>query len=225
MKNSRHPEKGPRSYRDMLLLPHHQSAVHPHMSPMERAAQFSPFSALTGYEEEIRETARLTCRKIDLDENARALLDETLHVLEERLSEHPEISVTCFVPDAHKEGGAYVTVTGKLKKIDRYGRTLFLSGLRDCRPAPGFPVLPSDSAPAALMSEGGWTSSGYPLNTGQSCAETPTALRAGHHQGAGTHPRGAFSGIGKGNGETAVPIDRIFSIQFAEELSGPSETV
>lgn len=105
-------------YDDMFCLPHHVSATHPRMSMLDRAAQFSPFAALTGYEAAIRETARLTDRRIELDESAKAEIDLKLRLLSELLSEQPEVSITYFEPDERKAGGAYLTITGTVKKID-----------------------------------------------------------------------------------------------------------
>lgn len=93
----------------------------------DRAAQFSPFAALTGYDAAIRETARLTDKKLVLDEETCALLDRKQQYLCEIIAEKPEITVTYFVPDDRKDGGSYVTVTGKLRRIDFCGRLLVLS--------------------------------------------------------------------------------------------------
>jgi hypothetical protein len=97
------------------------------MSLADRAAQFSPFAALTGYDAAVKESARLTDRQIELDENEIAALDEKLRVLVEQIDQHPEVTITYFEPDKKKDGGAYVTVTGQLKKIDDIERLLILS--------------------------------------------------------------------------------------------------
>lgn len=107
-------------YNDIINLPHHQSTTHPHMSAYDRAAQFSPFAALTGYEDAVSETARLTDKKVELDEYSKAYLNERLNMIQVALDEHPEVSITYFLPDKKKSGGAYVTVTGSVKKIDEY---------------------------------------------------------------------------------------------------------
>lgn len=99
-------------YDDIIHLPHHVSARHPQMPPEERAAQFSPFAALSGHEEAIRETARLTEDCALLDEDRREELNEQLLVLREREDREPEIAVTYFRPDVRKSGGAYVTFRG-----------------------------------------------------------------------------------------------------------------
>lgn len=107
-------------YDDIINLPHHQSATHPHMTAYDRAAQFSPFAALTGYEDAVIETARLTDKKVELDEYDKAALNERLNMIQDTLDEQPEVSITYFLPDKKKSGGAYVTVTGGVKKIDEY---------------------------------------------------------------------------------------------------------
>ena len=117
-------EAGISEYEDIIALPHHVSASHPQMSLADRAAQFSPFAALTGYEDAIDESARLTEEQIELDENAREELDEKLRQIRECGEAHPEITVTYFQKDARKDGGAYVTLTGRVKKIDEYARII-----------------------------------------------------------------------------------------------------
>ena len=111
-------------YDDIINLPHHVSKSHPPMEIMDRAAQFSPFSALTGYEATAKETQRLTQPRIELDESEKLLLDKKFHQLEAELSLNPVISVTYFVPDKRKEGGAYITVSGKVSKIDYYKKNI-----------------------------------------------------------------------------------------------------
>ena len=105
-------------YDDILHLPHPTSKRHPRMPIVDRAAQFSPFAALTGHRAAIEETARVTDRRIELDEDAKEQLDQTLQLLLERIDEQPEITVTWFSPDKKKAGGQYHTATGKLKRID-----------------------------------------------------------------------------------------------------------
>ena len=94
---------------------------------IDRAAQFSPFAALTGYDAAIKETGRLTDQRIELSEDSRAALDRNQQLLVECLADHPEVSVTYFIPDERKSGGAYVTVTGIVKKVDDYQRLLLLT--------------------------------------------------------------------------------------------------
>ena len=114
-------------YDDIIHLPHPTSTKHPRMPIRDRAAIFSPFAALSGHSAAIAETARLTDQRLELDEDARAELDRRQQVLWEHLAERPEVSVTWFRPDGKKDGGAYVTSTGRLKRIDEVERTLVLT--------------------------------------------------------------------------------------------------
>lgn len=114
-------------YDDILYLPHPTSVRYPRMPISERAAIFSPFSALTGHAGAIAETARLTDQKMELDEDTKAELDRRQAVLLEHISEQPEIIVTWFQPDERKDGGAYHTATGRLKKLDTIQRMLALT--------------------------------------------------------------------------------------------------
>ena len=119
------------NYDDIINLPHHQSKNHPHMSLHDRAAQFAPFAALTGYDDAVKEARRLTDSKPELDENHLEELDQKLADLMSRIEEHPEVVVTYFEPDDKKEGGAYVTCVGKIKKIDGYKRRLIFEDSKD----------------------------------------------------------------------------------------------
>lgn len=115
------------NYDDIIDLPHHVSETHPPMSRADRAAQFSPFAALTGYDAAVRETARVTERRIELDEGVKAELNARLNCILEHLSEHPQVSITYFMPDEKKSGGAYRTVTGAVRKLDSFAKTLTLA--------------------------------------------------------------------------------------------------
>lgn len=118
-------------YEDLLNLPPHKSATRPSMSLTDRAAQFSPFAALTGYEHAIKETARITDQRIWLDETAKSRLDEKLSKLQAQLQMKSEVEICYFVEDKHKEGGKYETVHSVIKKIDAYEREVILcSGQR-----------------------------------------------------------------------------------------------
>ena len=110
-------------YDDIIHLPHHISRKHPQMSAMDRAAQFSPFSALTGLGAQMDETARLTSERLELDEYAKESLNETLHQIAESKE---KVTITYFVPDERKEGGAYETKTAVMKKLDEYHGLLIL---------------------------------------------------------------------------------------------------
>lgn len=113
-------QKSGNPYEDILELPHPVSKTHPQMPRRDRAAQFAPFAALTGYEEAVREAARLTEEKMILDEDSKEQLDWKLRRLQEKVKEKPTITVTYFLEDEKKKGGKYVTVTGVLKKMDSY---------------------------------------------------------------------------------------------------------
>ena len=115
------------SYNDIIHLPHPNSAKHPRMPIQDRAAIFSPFAALSGHSAAIAETARLTDRRMELDEDTKAELDRRQAVLLEHISEQPEITVTWFQPDERKDGGVYLTATGRLKKLDAIQRVLALT--------------------------------------------------------------------------------------------------
>lgn len=115
------------TYEDIIHLPHHRSARRPHMSLQDRAAQFSPFAALTGFEAAIEETGRLTDCRPELMEYGNAQLDQTLARLLELLPRQPQVSITCFVPDERKHGGHRETVSGCLLKIDLYNKIITLT--------------------------------------------------------------------------------------------------
>ena len=114
-------------YDDIINLPHHVSVTRPHMTVIDRAAQFSPFAALTGYAAAIKETARLTDDRVELDEYIKGALSEKLQLLTERIKEYPEIIITYFQPDVKKNGGSYVTANSTAKKIDEYKRMVVMS--------------------------------------------------------------------------------------------------
>ena len=111
-------------YFEILSREHPTSKKHPRMSRMNRAAQFAPFAALTGYEESIEETARLTDRRIELSEYEIEELNAKLNFIQEHIKERPEVTITYFQPDERKEGGAYITVTGKVRRIDEANKVL-----------------------------------------------------------------------------------------------------
>lgn len=113
-------------YDDIINLPRPVSSKHPPMPMSDRAAQFSPFAALTGYDEAVMEIGRLTDRKHELNDEEIAALNQKLQFLSEHLKEHPTVTVTFFVPDAKKAGGSYTTKTRRLKKIDTVDRWIQL---------------------------------------------------------------------------------------------------
>lgn len=114
-------------YESIKYLPHHVSQTHPQMSMLNRAAQFSPFAALTGYDAAVQETARLTDCKMELAEDDLNALNAKLQLLKDIISEQPEISVFYFEADERKAGGAYLTCDGTVKRIDEFERCLIMS--------------------------------------------------------------------------------------------------
>ena len=113
-------------YDDIIHLPHHVSHNHPQMPMMARAAQFAPFAALTGYDAVIHETARLTDNQMELEEYDNERLNRKFARLMESIGEHPQVTVSYFLPDEHKEGGYYTTISGTVKKIDSYEHLLWM---------------------------------------------------------------------------------------------------
>ncbi len=113
-------------YDDIIDLPHHISTNRPHMSIHDRAAQFAPFAAMTGHDVAVKEKARLTKERLDLDEGMRQLLDERLQLIRRNIDNRPDITLTYFVQDERKEGGEFATVKGKVKKIDEYKHIVYL---------------------------------------------------------------------------------------------------
>ncbi len=113
-------------YEDIIHLPPHISKKHPQASIADRAARFSPFAAITGYEDMVQEAARVTKDRIILDENVKRELDEKMNIIREHPDENLIVSITYFLPDDRKTGGAYICVTGIIKRIDAYHRCLHM---------------------------------------------------------------------------------------------------
>ena len=111
-------------YDEIMGLPHHVSKTRPQMPMSDRAAQFAPFAALTGYGAAIKETGRLTDERIELDVEALSALDMKYQLLMEALDEAPEVTITYFQPDERKAGGKYVSAVGAVKKIDDFERRI-----------------------------------------------------------------------------------------------------
>lgn len=107
-----------KDYSDIINLPHHVSKKHKEMSPYQRAAQFAPFAALTGYEDAIKETSRLTDKKIDLPDDKKEEINNILKYINENISTNQQVSCTYFVKDKVKEGGTYKKVVDSIRKID-----------------------------------------------------------------------------------------------------------
>ncbi len=114
-------------YDDIIHLPRHTSRRRPSMPRIGRAAQFAPFAALSGYDDAVQETARLTDRLIEQDEESLALMNEKLHALLEVIKDQPEISITYFEPDEKKAGGSYQRITGRIRRIDEVNRQIILT--------------------------------------------------------------------------------------------------
>ena len=114
-------------YEDIVDLPHHVSRKHPQPTMADRAARFAPFAAITGYEEMVLEEARVTDDRIEMDESSKAALNEKLNMILEFIDEQSEVSITYFEPDKRKAGGAYVTVTGTVKRIDEYEHLVIMT--------------------------------------------------------------------------------------------------
>ena len=113
-----------RKYNEIMWHPHHVSKTRPQMPMSDRAAQFAPFAALTGYDAAIKETGRLTDERIELDVEALSALDMKYQLLMEALDEAPEVTITYFRPDERKAGGKYVSAVGAVKKIDDFERRI-----------------------------------------------------------------------------------------------------
>lgn len=113
-------------YEDIINLPPHISKKHPQPTMLERAARFSPFAAITGYEEMVKEAARVTDKKIELDEGSKEILNEKLLFVTEMCDSDAIINITYFIPDNLKSGGKYTTVSGTIKRIDEYERRIIL---------------------------------------------------------------------------------------------------
>lgn len=114
-------------YDDIINLPHPTSSNHPRMSLYDRAAQFSPFAALTGHDEAVKETARLTDKEIQIDDDTKARLDEKLQIVRDNIGSDKAVTFTYFVPDERKSGGKYISHTGTVKRIDEYEHTVILA--------------------------------------------------------------------------------------------------
>ena len=118
-------------YEDIINMPHHVSKKHPQMSLYARSAQFAPFAALTGYGEAVEETERVTDSKREIDEELKIDLDRKLQWLQENLKNKPKVTFTYFIPDERKDGGNYQTVTGVIKKIDKYNEKIIIEDERE----------------------------------------------------------------------------------------------
>lgn len=114
-------------YDDMINMPHHVSRGRAHMPVSDRAAQFAPFAALTGYDKTIDEAGRLTDKKIELDEAQKSIINEKLQEVIGNIQLQPPVCVTYFIPDERKTGGSYCTIHERLKKVDEFKRLLIMN--------------------------------------------------------------------------------------------------
>lgn len=114
-------------YQNIINLPHHVSKNHPRMSLNNRSAQFAPFSALTGYSEKIKETARITDKKIELDEGLKTVINNRLQIIKENIKSVPQVIITYFIKDQRKSGGSYKTIITNIKKIDEVNKIFILT--------------------------------------------------------------------------------------------------
>lgn len=118
-------------YFDIISRKHPTSNKHPRMSNMNRAAQFAPFAALTGYEESIEESSRLTDRKIELSEYEIEELNTRLNFIQEHIKDRPKVTITYFQPDERKDGGAYFSISGKVRRIDEVNKIIVFEDERN----------------------------------------------------------------------------------------------
>lgn len=114
-------------YADIIDMPHHQSTKRQHMSLHDRAAQFAPFAALRGYDDEIIETARTTDARTELSAEEIEELNDKLNILISDIKQKPKVAITYFVPDDKKSGGAYITAKGNLRRIDDVEKVLIFT--------------------------------------------------------------------------------------------------
>lgn len=115
-------------YADIINLPHHVSKKHPQMPTSDRAAQFSPFAALTGYDEAVKETAQHTESRVELSDDQKAIINDKIVKVKDNIARRIVIEITYFVADERKQGGFYITVKGTAEKVDEFKRIIFLEG-------------------------------------------------------------------------------------------------
>lgn len=117
---------GIKGYEDIINLPNPSPTGRARMSRIDRAAQFAPFAALTGYEAAVAETARLTDKRVELTDDVKEMLNEKIRMICENLDAEPSVTITYFVPDRKKDGGAYVDISGSVRRVDEYERTILM---------------------------------------------------------------------------------------------------
>lgn len=130
-------------YADIIGIEHFEPREHQRMSAYDRAAQFAPFAALTGYDAMVSETSRLTDSKWELDEEQILALNETLADILERINEHPRVLVTWFRKDLRKQGGSYLKTEGTIQNVEPASRLIILKE--------GFSIPMDDIAAIALL--------------------------------------------------------------------------
>ena len=114
-------------YSDIINLPHHVSTKHPHLSREQKAAQFAPFAALTGFDEDVKETARLTDRRIEIDDGLKEIINNKLNIIDKNIKSKPNVIVTYFKKDIKKSGGKYLDKEGIIKKINIFDNYLLFN--------------------------------------------------------------------------------------------------
>ena len=114
-------------YSDIINLPHHVSTVRPHLSREQKAAQFAPFAALTGFDDDVKETARLTDKRIEIDDGLKEVLSNKLNIINKNIKNKHLVKITYFVEDNKKDGGKYIDITGVVKKINLFDNYVLLN--------------------------------------------------------------------------------------------------
>lgn len=114
-------------YDDIINLPHYEPKYHPRMSKYKRSAQFAPFAALVGYDEQVQECSRLTDKRLEIDDELKEKINNKLNKINELIKNSPEVEITYFIPDEKKDGGKYITVIGNVKRIDYINRFIKLT--------------------------------------------------------------------------------------------------
>lgn len=114
-------------YDDIINLPHYEPKYHPRMSKYKRSAQFAPFAALVGYDEQVQECSRLTDKRLEIDDELKEKINNKLNKINELIKNSPEVEITYFIPDKQKDGGKYITEKGNVKRIDYINRFIKLT--------------------------------------------------------------------------------------------------
>ena len=114
-------------YDDIINLPHYEPKYHPRMSKYKRSAQFAPFAALVGYDEQVQECSRLTDKRLEIDDELKEKINYKLNKINELIKNNPEVEITYFIPDVKKDGGKYIVEKGNVKRIDYINRFIKLT--------------------------------------------------------------------------------------------------